>query len=89
VIRKVQMHSFLRNTHWAVKRAGDAPLAVMKGTRIQFYVLPPCVFDNLAEELWEHSMASVIRERIETPTSVKFDILELLAKVGANDVGND
>lgn len=48
----------------ALKRAGDAPFAVLNNNKPSFYVLSPAAYDEILERLFDLKLAPVVESRL-------------------------
>ena len=56
---------FKKNPNESVAKAGNEPVAVLTNNKPSFYVVPPELFDEIAEILWEREITPVILERLK------------------------
>lgn len=66
VLTKVttSISEFKKNPNELVAKAGNQAFAVLTNNKPTFYVVPPELFDEIAEILWEREIAPVILERM-------------------------
>jgi antitoxin StbD len=55
---------FKKNPNESVAKAGNQPFAVLTNNKPSFYVVPPELFDEIAEILWEREITPIILERL-------------------------
>ena len=67
VLSKVttSISEFKKNPNELVAKAGNQAFAVLTNNKPTFYVVPPELFDEIAEILWEREIAPVILERMK------------------------
>lgn len=66
VLTKVttSISEFKKNPNESVAKAGNQAFAVLTNNKPSFYVVPPELFDEIAEILWEREIMPVILERM-------------------------
>jgi antitoxin StbD len=66
VLTKVttSISEFKKNPNELVAKAGNQAFAVLTNNKPTFYVVPPELFDEIAEILWEREITPVILERL-------------------------
>lgn len=69
---------FKKNPNEEVKRAGKKAFAVLTNNKPSFYVLPPDLYDELMERIWELEVSETLSQRLsERSKSVKVDVKDL------------
>ena len=82
VLTKVttSISEFKKNPNESVAKAGNQAFAVLTNNKPSFYVVPPELFDEIAEILWEREIAPVILERLKNIDNAIPVILEELTR---------
>ena len=82
VLTKVttSISEFKKNPNESVAKAGNQAFAVLTNNKPSFYVVPPELFDEIAEILWEREIAPVILERMNDGSKLIPVTLEELAR---------
>jgi PHD/YefM family antitoxin component YafN of YafNO toxin-antitoxin module len=55
---------FKKNPNEFVAKAGNQAFAVLTNNKPSFYVVPPELFDEIAEILWEREITPMVLERM-------------------------
>ena len=70
---------FKKNPNEFVAKAGNQAFAVLTNNKPSFYVVPPELFDEIAEILWERDITPLILERSKNlANAIPVTIEELL-----------
>ncbi len=60
----ISMSEFKKNPAQVLRTAGDKPVAVLSHNRPAFYMVTPKLFQLLVEELADHDLVEIARERL-------------------------
>lgn len=71
----VSMSEFKKNPAQVLRTAGEKPVAVLNHNRPAFYMVTPKLFEALLEELADHDLVELARQRLaRKDTAVEVDI---------------
>jgi antitoxin StbD len=71
---------FKKNPNESVAKAGNQPFAVLTNNKPSFYVVPPELFDEIAEILWDHQMKPLLDGRMANyANAIPVEIDELIS----------
>ena len=71
----VSLSEFRKNPARVLRSAGEKPVAVFDHNRPAFYMVTPKLFESLVEELADHDMAELVRDRLtRRDTAIDVDI---------------
>jgi PHD/YefM family antitoxin component YafN of YafNO toxin-antitoxin module len=71
---------FKKNPNESVAKAGNQAFAVLTNNKPSFYVVPPELFDEIAEILWDHQMKPLLDERMANyANAIPVEIDELIS----------
>ena len=82
VLTKVttSISEFKKNPNESVAKAGNQAFAVLTNNKPSFYVVPPELFDEIAEILWDHQMKPLLDQRMSNySNSIPVEIDELIS----------
>jgi len=82
VLTKVttSISEFKKNPNESVAKAGNQAFAVLTNNKPSFYVVPPELFDEIAEILWDHQMKPLLDERMANyVNAIPMEIDELIS----------
>jgi PHD/YefM family antitoxin component YafN of YafNO toxin-antitoxin module len=82
VLTKVttSISEFKKNPNESVAKAGNQAFAVLTNNKPSFYVVPPELFDEIAEILWDHQMKPLLDERMaNSANAIPVEIDELIS----------
>jgi PHD/YefM family antitoxin component YafN of YafNO toxin-antitoxin module len=82
VLTKVttSISEFKKNPNESVAKAGNQAFAVLTNNKPSFYVVPPELFDEIAEILWDHQMKPLLDERMANhANAIPVEIDELIS----------
>jgi antitoxin StbD len=69
------MSEFKKNPAQVLRTAGEKPVAVLSHNRPAFYMVNPQLFESLVEELVDHDLIDVVRDRLARKnTAIDVDI---------------
>lgn len=60
----ISMSEFKKNPAQVLRAAGDKPVAVLSHNRPAFYMVTPKLFQLLVDELADHDLVEIARERL-------------------------
>ncbi len=60
----ISISEFKKNPNEFVAKAGNQAFAVLTNNKPSFYVVPPELFDEIAEILWDQQMKPLLDERL-------------------------
>ena len=71
----VSMSEFKKNPAHVLRTAGEKPVAVLSHNRPAFYMVTPQLFESLVEELADHDLIDIVRDRLARKnTAIDVDI---------------
>jgi antitoxin StbD len=71
----VSLSEFRKNPARVLRSAGEKPVAVFDHNRPAFYMVTPKLFESLVEELADHDMVELVRDRLtRRDTAIDVDI---------------
>jgi PHD/YefM family antitoxin component YafN of YafNO toxin-antitoxin module len=82
VLTKVttSISEFKKNPNESVAKAGNQAFAVLTNNKPSFYVVPPELFDEIAEILWDHQMKPLLDKRMANyANAIPVEIDELIS----------
>ena len=65
----VSMSEFKKNPAHVLRTAGEKPVAVLSHNRPAFYMVTPQLFESLVEELADHDLIDIVRDRLARKTT--------------------
>ncbi|MEN9902250.1 MAG: hypothetical protein RL651_914 [Pseudomonadota bacterium] len=65
----VSMSEFKKNPAQVLRTAGEKPVAVLSHNRPAFYMVTPQLFESLVEELADHDLIDIVRDRLTRKTT--------------------
>ena len=63
------MSEFKKNPAQVLRTAGEKPVAVLSHNRPAFYMVTPQLFESLVEELADHDLIDIVRDRLTRKTT--------------------
>lgn len=69
---------FKKNPNEALSQSGSGVMAILTNNKPSFYVLTPEIYELVADQLWEFTVAPTIRKRLaDTGNTLKVSIEDL------------
>ena len=65
----ISMSEFKKNPAQVLRTAGEKPVAVLSHNRPAFYMVTPQLFESLVEELADHDLIDIVRDRLTRKTT--------------------
>lgn len=71
----ISMSEFKKNPAQILRTAGEKPVAVLNHNRPAFYMVTPKLFEALVEELADHDLVNLARQRLASKdAAIEVDI---------------
>lgn len=71
----VSMSEFKKNPAQVLRTAGEKPVAVLNHNRPAFYMVTPALFEALVDELADHGLEKLARQRLALKdTAIEVDV---------------
>lgn len=71
----VSMSEFKKNPAQVLRQAGSKPVAVLNHNRPAFYMITPDLFEAMVEDLADHDLVALARQRLASKdTAIEVDI---------------